>query len=61
MRILLLVIPLSLNYMSQSQRSDLAPLYEAEAKNVRIRILNGSMTGQIVCIQGLVNRCISRS
>ena len=53
--ILLLVIPLSRNYMSQSQYSDLAPMYGAEAKNVRIKMMNESMIGQLVCILGLVN------
>jgi hypothetical protein len=51
---MLLVIPLALNYMSQSQYSSLEPMYEAEAKQVRIRMINESMIGQIVRIQGLV-------
>ena len=29
-------------------------MYEAEAKNVRIRMINENMIGQVVCIQGLV-------
>jgi hypothetical protein len=31
-------------------------MYEAEAKNVRIRMMNESMIGQIVCIQDLVKQ-----
>ena len=43
---LLLVIPVALNYMSRSQYADVAPVYEAEAKTVRIRMVNENMIGK---------------
>ena len=43
---LLLVIPVVLNYMSRSQYADVAPVYEAEAKTVRIRMVNENMIGK---------------
>ena len=54
--ILLLVIPLLHNYMSQSPFSDLALLYETEEKNIRIKVINESMIGKVVRIQGLVKQ-----
>jgi hypothetical protein len=54
--ILLLIIPLALNYMSQKQYADLEPIYRAEAKNMRIRMINESMVGQTVRVEGVVER-----
>jgi hypothetical protein len=54
--ILLLVIPLALNYMSQSQYADLAPVYEREARPVRIKLINPGMIGDPVRIEGVVER-----
>jgi hypothetical protein len=54
--ILLVVIPVSLSYMSQREYNELAPMYEAEAKTVRIRMINESMIGQVVRIQGVVEQ-----
>ena len=53
---LLLVIPVILNYMSRSQYKDLEPVYEKEAKTVRVRLINESMIGKIVRIEGVVER-----
>ncbi|HSQ93513.1 MAG TPA: nucleotide-binding protein [Methanoregula sp.] len=53
---LLLVIPVLLNYMSRSQYKDLEPVYEKEAKPVRVRLINESMIGKIVRIEGVVER-----
>lgn len=53
---LLLVIPVLLNYMSRSQYKDLEPVYEKEAKTVRVRLINASMIGKIVRIEGVVER-----
>jgi len=53
---LLLFIPLTLNYMSRSQYADLAPVYEAEAKTVRIKLINENMIGKPVRITGVVEK-----
>jgi hypothetical protein len=53
---MLLVIPMALNYMSRSQYDNLEPIYEAEAKPVRIKLINESMVGKPVRIQGVVER-----
>jgi len=53
---MLLVIPMALNYMSRSQYNNLEPIYEAEAKTVRIKMINESMVGKPVRIEGVVER-----
>ncbi|MFA4860716.1 nucleotide-binding protein [Methanoregula sp.] len=53
---LLLVIPVALNYMSRSEYADLTPQYEVEAKTVRVRLINESMVGKPVRIEGVVER-----
>jgi len=53
---MLLVIPMALNYMSRSQYADLTPVYEAEAKSVRIKLVNENMIGKPVRIQGVVEK-----
>jgi hypothetical protein len=53
---MLLLIPIGLNYMSRSQYADLKPVYEAQAKSVRIRLINESMVGKIVRVEGIVER-----
>jgi hypothetical protein len=53
---LLLVIPVALNYMSRSQYKDLEPIYEKEAKTVKVRFINENMIGNIVRIEGVVER-----
>jgi hypothetical protein len=53
---MLLVIPIALNYMSRSQYADITPLYEAEAKTVRVKLVNENMIGKPVRIEGVVER-----
>jgi hypothetical protein len=53
---LLLVIPMALNYMSRSQYADIAPVYEAQAKTIRIKMINESMVGKPVRVEGVVER-----
>ena len=53
---LLLVIPMALNYMSRSDVQNLEPIYDAEAKTVRIKSINESMVGKPVRIEGVVER-----
>jgi hypothetical protein len=53
---MLLVIPIALNYMSRSQYADITPQYEAEAKTVRVRLVNENMIGKPVRIEGVVER-----
>lgn len=52
--ILLLVIPVILNYMSRSEYAELVPEYEREAKTVRVKLINENMIGKIVRIEGVV-------
>jgi len=54
--ILILVIPTALNYMSQRQYVDLTPVYEREARPVRIKMINPTMIGEPVRIEGVVER-----
>lgn len=53
---MLLVIPTALNYMSRSQYADITPQYEAEARTVRVKLVNENMIGKPVRIQGVVER-----
>lgn len=52
--IMLVLIPMGLNYMSQEEYANLLPYYEAEAKKVRIREITPAMISQPVRIEGLV-------
>ena len=54
--ILLIVMPIALNYMSRKEYAELVPVYEREARPVRIRMINESMLGKIVKIEGMVER-----
>lgn len=56
--LLMLLIPLGLNYMSGTQYAGLEPVYEAEAKNVRIRTITPSSIGNVVRIEGIVERVL---
>ena len=56
MLFMLLVIPTALNYMSRSQYDGIAPLYEAQAKTLRIKLINENMVGKPVRIEGVVER-----
>lgn len=53
---MLLLIPMALNYMSQKQYASLVPMYEAEAKNARIREITLNRLGEPVRIKGVVER-----
>ncbi|WOF16207.1 nucleotide-binding protein [Methanoplanus sp. FWC-SCC4] len=59
--VLMLLIPLMLNYMSQDQYAGLIPIYESEAKDTRIKNINSSMIGNIVRIEGVVERVLFKS
>jgi cytochrome c-type biogenesis protein CcmH/NrfF len=52
--VLLFLIPLGLNYMSQKEYADIRPEYEREARQVRIRMINLNMVGEPVRIEGIV-------
>jgi len=56
MLVLLIVIPLALNYMSQSEYAALEPMYREKARPVRIKMINPAMLGEIVRIEGVVER-----
>jgi RecJ-like exonuclease len=54
--VLLAIIPMALNYMSQKEYADMVPMYEAEARPVRIKLINKNMIGQPVRVEGVVER-----
>jgi DNA/RNA endonuclease YhcR with UshA esterase domain len=54
--VLLLVIPMGLNYLSQKQYANLIPVYEEEAKKTSIRAINLGMLNKPVRIEGVVER-----
>jgi hypothetical protein len=54
--LMLLILPMALNYMSQKEYTDLIPAYEVRAKTVRVRMINPTMEGQVVRIEGVVER-----
>jgi hypothetical protein len=56
MLFMLLVIPAALNYMSRSQYDGIAPIYEAQAKTIRIKLINASMVGKPVRVEGVVEK-----
>jgi hypothetical protein len=56
MLLLLLIIPLALNYMSQAQYANLIPVYEKEARKVGIKAINLGMVGEPVRVEGVVER-----
>jgi RecJ-like exonuclease len=58
--VLLFIIPIALNYMSQQSYADVAPEYEKKAKLVRIKAINPNTVGEIVRIQGVVERAYFR-
>jgi hypothetical protein len=57
---MLLIIPMALNYMSRSQYAELKPIYEAEAKTVRVKLINENMVGKVVRVEGVVERVYFR-
>jgi hypothetical protein len=54
--VLILFIPLALNYMSQSQYVALTPQYEREARSVRVKLITPAMIGDPVRIEGVVEK-----
>ena len=54
--VMLILIPLALNYMSQTQYASLVPMYEAEAKTTRIRAITLNQLGEPVRVKGVVER-----
>ena len=56
MLILLMIMPLGLNYMSQKEYADVRPQYEREARRVRIKQINLNMVGEPVRIEGVVEK-----
>ncbi|WP_440950060.1 nucleotide-binding protein [Methanosphaerula subterraneus] len=55
--VLLLIIPMALNYMSQSTYVSMIPMYEEEAKSVKINTINENLNGKAIRIEGVVERC----
>ncbi len=53
---MLIILPVALNYMSQRQYAELRPEYERQAKTTRIKLINESMIGKIVRVEGVVER-----
>jgi len=53
---LLLFIPMALNYMSRREYADLTPIYEGQAKTVRIKLITEAMIGKTVRIEGVVEK-----
>ena len=51
-----IIIPAALNYMSQREYQALVPEYEVRAKPVRIKMINLNMVGQIVRLEGVIER-----
>ncbi|HNQ29436.1 MAG: hypothetical protein A4E36_02278 [Methanoregulaceae archaeon PtaB.Bin009] len=54
--ILLMIMPLGLNYLSQKEYADVRPQYEREARSVRIKLINLNMVGEPVRIEGVVEK-----
>ena len=54
--VMLIIIPMALNYMSQKQYASLVPVYEAEAKTIRARAITLNMLGEPVRVRGVVER-----
>ncbi len=56
MLVVLFLIPILLNYMSQEQYAGLLPQYQRDAKTVRIKAINANMIGEVVRFEGVVER-----
>lgn len=54
--LLILTIPLFMNYMSQSQYRAMRPMYEAEAKTIRANQLTDAMMGKPIRFEGVIER-----
>lgn len=58
--LLLLIIPMGLNYLSQKQYSELIPVYEKEAQKVSAKAINLGMLQKPVRLEGVVERVYFR-
>jgi len=58
---LLLIIPMLLNYMSQKEYQGLEPMYEAEARVVKIREITAKMISKPVRFEAVVEEVRFRS
>jgi len=54
--ILLLLIPMGLNYMSQKQYADLLPYYKKHARTVKIREINERLVAEPIYFEGIVEQ-----
>ncbi len=54
--ILILTIPMAMNYMSQSHYRSLRPMYEAEAQTIRANQISDANMGKVVRYEGVVER-----
>jgi hypothetical protein len=54
--VFILLIPLVLNYMSQHEYAALVPVYEREAKTVRVNQVNLSMISEPVRLVGIIEQ-----
>ncbi len=54
--ILILTIPMAMNYMSQSHYRSLKPMYEAEAKPIRANQITDGSLGKVVRYEGLIEQ-----
>ncbi|MCP1715307.1 hypothetical protein J2T58_001165 [Methanocalculus alkaliphilus] len=54
--LLILTIPLAMNYMSQSQYRDLRPMYESEAKTIKTNQISEALIGKPVRLEGVIER-----
>lgn len=52
--IMLILIPLTLNYLNQVQYQNLIPVYKKEARFTKISAINSNMTGEIVKVEGII-------
>jgi len=59
--VMLLGIPLVLNYMSRQEYDQLIPSYEAEAKLTRINTIRPADIGKVVKVEGVVERVLFKS
>ena len=56
MILLLFLIPLGLNFMSQKEYADLLPTYQRDAQSIRIKAINPNMIGKPVRFEGVVEQ-----
>lgn len=54
--VMLFCIPIVLNYLSQQEYRNLVPVYEEEARPVRIKTINEHMLGDVVRIEGVIEQ-----